>query len=107
MQQNKPVGLLPPIIKFNKALDTAALWEATKATSINATDKVVEINAPRAIQSDVKPSSVQPQITDSVSTVATVSDNDNLVVADAQESVIANIENAKPLDPLSFSNLPT
>lgn len=110
MQQNKPVGLVPPIIKFNKALDTAALWEATKAASINistkATDKVVEINAPRAIQPDAMPNLVQPQITDSVSTVAIVSNNDSLVGAAAQQSVIANIENAKPLDPLSFPNLP-
>jgi len=47
MQKNKPAGLAPPATTSTKALDAAALWEATKAAnaSAKATDKVVEINA--------------------------------------------------------------
>jgi len=111
MQQNKPVALAAlSVTASTKALDTAALWERTKAASYNAsakaTDKVVEINAPRVIQPGVKPNSVQSQITDNSLAIATVCDNDHLVGADAQERVIANIENAKSLDPLSFPDLP-
>jgi putative DNA primase/helicase len=110
MQQNKPIGLAPPATTSTKALDSATLWEATKAASYNAstkaTDKVVEINTPRVIQPEAKPHSFQSQITDSASVVATASDNDQLVGADSQESGVANIENAKPLDPLSFPNQP-
>jgi len=94
MQQNKPIGLAPPATTSTKALDSATLWEATKAASYNAstkaTDKVVEINAPRIIQTEAKTHSFQSKVTDIATAVATVFD----------------IENAKPLDPFSFPNLP-
>lgn len=110
MQQNKTAGLAPPATTSTKALDNAALWEATKAASYNAsakaTDKVVEINSPRVIQTEVKSHSVQSQISDIASVVATSSESEQLVIAGAQESVIASIENAKPLDPLSFPDHP-
>jgi len=110
MQQNKPAGLAPPATTSTKPLDTAPLREATKAASYNAsakaTDKVVEINAPRVTQPKANPHSVQSKIIDSASTAVIPSESKPLVRADAQESVIANIENAKPLDPMSFPNLP-
>lgn len=91
-----------------KALDTAALWEAIKPApgdeSISAisSDKVVEINALHVNQPETKPQ----QPSDSTATAEIPSESKALVRADSQENGIANIENAKPLDPLSFPNLP-
>lgn len=90
-------------------LDAAALWEATKSASDNASakvnNKVVEINAAHVIHPEAKPNSVQTQITDSESDAATASKSEQIVKTGSQENGFANIENAKLLDPLSFPNL--
>ena len=95
-----------------KALDSAALWEAIKPASIDesvsaiSSNKVVEINTPHVNQPEAKPHSIQPQPSVNTSTVVTASESEGLVSSHTQQSGVANIENAKPLDLLSFPNLP-
>lgn len=95
-----------------KALDAAALWGAIKPASADesvsaiSSDKVVEINVPRINQPEAQAHSIKSQITDSASDAATASKSEHLVRTNSQESGVSNIENAKPLDPLSFPNQP-
>jgi len=95
-----------------KALDTAALWEAIKpvsgdeSVSAITSDKVGEIKAPHVNQPETKPHLIQSQTTDNTLTVAVASESKSLVIADSQASGIISLDNATPLDPTGFPNLP-
>lgn len=92
-----------------KALDSAALLEAIKPASDNASviasDNVVEINAPRVIQTEAKPHLVQSEIADSTPALASTL-SEGLVSSHTHPSGIINLEDAQKLVPESFPNLP-
>lgn len=93
-----------------KAFNNPNLREATKpisgeeAMSAKTSDMVHKLNVAQTNQSEYLPHLIQPQITNNTSATANV--YEHLLVTEVQESVNTNIENAKPLDPQSFPDLP-
>jgi len=103
-----PEELNTPISgKVMTAVDSTALWQAIKLSSDNGLVKSainpVALKAPKLIQTEAEPASNQSQLIDSLLDGATASKIELLVSTNAQ---ISSIENAIPLDPEGFPNLP-
>lgn len=110
MDKYKPNMIEESVTRSINPLDTNALWEATKAASCNSvsmdTGNRVETDASQLNQHKAESHSSESQIVNNVSALAMMPDKAMDSGTKNGQGVIENIENAKPLNPLSFPNQP-